>query len=221
MTDFAAYVLYVNRPDLLQRAIEGLPQLAADLTIIDNSEVDNGDLKGLGITVYRPPVPFTYSQSMNWMLKTATSRGKDFIINFHSDATNSNPEAANELLARCREERDKGTSWGCLWTFYDILWAINPVALNDIGGWDTNFHAYFTDQDTRRRLHMANWETIDTHIQGLDHEGSSVIKSDRKLEYLNGVTFPLFRHYYLAKWGGQPGHERFTVPFNVPDLFGK
>ncbi len=113
-----------------------------------------------------------------------------------------------------RDYRREGRRWACAWTFYDILWAINPVAVADIGGWDTELTSYFTDNDFKRRMGLAGWECIDTHIQGLSHEGSSVINSDPYLRYLNGVTFPLRRAYYVAKWGGEPGNERFYKPFN-------
>ena len=216
MTDFAAYVFFVNRPDLLDRSIRSMALSVGDYIIVDNSP--NSGL--YGPNAFRPPVPLSYSQSMNWMLKDATKRGKDFIIHFHSDATSTNPDAVAQLLEQCRLMKAEGRRWGCLWTHYDILWAINPVALNDIGGWDTNFSAYFVDNDTRRRLNLAGWETIDTGIQGISHEGSATINSDPKLKFLNGQTFPLFSQYYHAKWGGAPGAERFDVPFNNPTLFG-
>ncbi len=217
MTDFAAYVFYVNRPDLLARSVCSFPELSDDLTIVDNSAV-NVPSTVFG-KAFKPPVPLSYTQSMNWMLKDATERGKDFIIHFHSDATSSNSKAVLELLDYCRRMKAEGRRWGCLWTFYDILWAVNPLAMNDIGGWDTNFKDYFCDQDVRRRLNLAGWETIDTNIQGINHEGSATINSDPKLQFLNGQTFPLYSDYYAKKWGGAPGHERYQVPFNHPTLF--
>ena len=217
MTDLAAYVFYVNRPDLLKRSLASFPALADDLTIVDNSS----DTVPIGIIarIFRPPVPLTYTQSCNWMLHDATKRRKDFILHFHSDAVSTNPDAVTQLLAQCRRMRIEGRRWGCLWTFYDILWAINPVALNDIGGWDTNFSAYFSDNDIKRRLNLAGWETIDTDIQGLNHEGSATINSDPRLQFLNGQTFPLYLQYYRAKWGGGAGEEVYDTPFNRGDLF--
>jgi hypothetical protein len=219
-TDFAAYVFYVNRPDLLKRAVASFPDLHPELSVVDNSGdgVELGE-RELGAFVYEPDVPLSYTQSMNCILKDAIRRGKDFIIHFHSDATCTNPEAVSQLLEYCRRMKAENRRWGCLYTFYDILWAINPVAMQDIGGWDTNFSAYFSDNDIKRRLNLVGWETIDTGIQGIDHEGSATIRSDPKLEFLNSQTFPLHRQYYVWRWGGQPGEEKFTVPFNRPDLF--
>lgn len=220
--DFLAYVFYVNRPDLLDRALLSFPQLRNELTILDNSGYKQEDeTKGGIVRYYQPPVPLTYSQSMNWMLKDAMDRKVDFILHFHSDAFSVNPNAVDELLEKVREYRDAGRKWACAWTHYDLLWAINPVALEDIGGWDTNLPTYFGDNDARRRWELAGWECINTNIQGVDHEGSATINSDAKLQFLNQKTFPLYSYYYQERWGGEPGHEKFTVPFDNHELFGK
>ncbi len=219
MSDHYAYVFYVNRMDLLDRAIHAFPDLLGNLTVVDNSEYKN-EVKITGpIELFRPPVPFTYAQSMNWMLKDALERKVDFIVHFHSDAYSMNPNAVEELLEKVREYRDTNRRWACAWTHYDLLWAINPIALQDIGGWDTNLPTYFGDQDARRRWGLAGWECIDTHIQGIDHEGSATINSDPKLQFLNSIVFPLHSFYYQQKHGGEPGHEKYTVPFNRGDLF--
>lgn len=206
MTDYAAYTFYVNRPELLRRALTSLR--ITDATIVDNS----GNSETMG--TFHPPVPLTYAQSMNWMLKDAMEQEADFIIHFHSDAYSENPNAVNELLERVRAFKAAKRKWACAWTFYDILWAINPHCLHDIGGWDTNLPTYFGDQDFRRRAALAGWECIDTHIQGVNHEGSATINSDPKLKFLNGQVFPLHRQYYIQKWGGEPGREVYTKQFN-------
>lgn len=219
MSDFHAYVFYVNREDLLNRAIQAFPDVMENLTIVDNSEDSNLGVLGT-LEMYKPPVSLTYSQSMNWMLKDAKSRKVDFIIHFHSDAYSTNPTAVDELLEKVREYRDTGRKWACAWTMYDCLWAINPIALEDIGGWDTVFPSYFGDNDARRRWELAGWECINTDIQGIDHEGSATINSDPKLQFMNGQTFPLYSYYYSLKHGGEPGHETYKFPFDREDLFG-
>ena len=219
MTDFAAYVFYVNRPELLRRAILALPAWHDDLTIVDNSTTGVPDLE-LPFTprVYTPPIPLLYSQTMNWMLKDAQSKKVDFIAHFHSDADSANPTAAQELLDYARRFKAEGKRWACLWSYYDIAWIVNPLALADIGGCDTHFRDYFTDQDLKRRWHLAGWETHDTHIQGLSHEGSATINSDRKLREINARLFTLYGAIYGTKWGGGAGEEVFTHPYNNPEL---
>jgi hypothetical protein len=224
MSKVSAYVFYVNRPDLLDRALLSFPALSTAhiLTIVDNSGHDQKiDEQGGLVRYYQPPVPFTYAQSMNWMLKDAKEQKADVIIHFHSDAYSTNPMAEKELLEKIRETESSGKKWACLWTHYDLLWAINVKALDDIGGWDTNFPTYFGDNDVRRRWQLAGWECINTDIKGIDHEGSATINSDPKLQFLNSQTFPLYSYLYQTKHGGEPGHETYEFSYNRPDLFEK
>jgi hypothetical protein len=37
------------------------------------------------------------------------------------------------------------------------------------------------------------------------------------LKSVNNRKYVLYRQYYIAKWGGEPGREVFTVPFNAQD----
>ena len=233
MTDFAAYTFYVNRPDLLVRSLNAFPDLWPELTIVDNSP--SGIDKVLSrreipecIDIYRPPVPFTYTQSLNWMLLDSQDTWRrwsrpskaDFIIHFHSDATTTNPAAVQELLTYIRAAKAAGKRHGLWWTFYDVLFGINPEAVLSIGGWDPLFPSYFVDQDLRRRLMLTGWECVDTHIQGMSHEGSATINSDPKLQFENGRTFKFQSALYHDRWGGEPGHEVYLAPWNRPDLFG-
>ena len=209
--DYAAYVFYVNRPDFLRRSVDAFSDLRGELTVVDNS---HEGIEWESTPIFRPPVPMTYSQSTNWMLKNALLRGVDFILHFHSDAFCTNPDAVRELLGHVRENRKNGKRWGCAWTFYDILWAINPVAMREIGGWDTAFPSYFTDQDVTRRLTMDRWLCENTGIEGIGHAGSTTIKSNPTWDFVNGQTFSLYREYYIRKHGGPPGEEIFIHPFN-------
>lgn len=221
MSEYHAYTFFVNRLDLLRRSINSFPDLLGGLTIVDNSTYED-ELKVEGpVGLFRPPVQFTYAQSMNWMLKDALERKVDFIVHFHSDAYSTNPNAVEELLTKAREYKAEGRKFACCWTHYDLLWIIHVPALEDIGGWDINLPTYFGDQNARRMWGLAGWECIDTHIQGINHEGSATINSDPKLQFLNSQVFPLHRQYYIQKWGGEPGHERYDVEFNRKDLFGK
>ena len=228
MADFAAYVFYVNRPDLLIRSLESFRHIWGNLTVLDNSPSGNavdqiselgsdpsiGAMVGLVSSLnYVPPVPLAYAQGMNWMLKDALIKGVDFILHFHSDSYSKNPNAVQELLSYARKVRDGGKKWACLYTFYDILWCLNVDALRNMGGWDTNFPTYFGDNDFRRRAFLEGYECIDTGIQGIGHEGSATINSDGKLQFLNSRVFPLHEELYREKHGGPPGKERFLHPY--------
>ena len=212
MSDFAAFIPVVNRFDLLGDALKRAADIQPDLNIIDNSP--DGDVITYfpDANVYRSPIPLSFSQSMNLEFEITLLRQKDFLLHMHSDSIV--PEGAiSSLLDRAREIDQSGRRWGVIYTNYDVLCVYNPRAYSEIGGFDTFFPAYFSDNDWYRRLELASYERINTPIT-VGHHGSQTINSDRFLQYHNGVTFPLLRQYYVAKWGGEPGDEKYVKPFN-------
>jgi len=211
-TDFCAFIPVVNRIDLLQNVIAAVQPLWDDLTVIDNSE-RGVNVKPDKIKICCPPVPFSFTQSMNWELKQTLRRGKTFCVHMHNDAII--PEGACEkLLEFASNTHHTQQQWGVIYTLHDILCIYNPKVYEAIGGYDTNFSAYFSDNDYFRRMDLAGWKRINSGIE-VGHVGSQTINSDPYLRHVNQVTFPLYREYYRAKWGGVPGEEQFTHPFGV------
>jgi hypothetical protein len=221
--DWAAYVFYVNRPDLLRRSLECFPDLWDDTTIVDNSAEG---LPILDLTwpaarpphtqfprQWRPPVPLHYSQSVNWMLADALRKRRRLIVHFHADALSAHPDAVAQLLARARADLAASHRVCCWYTFHDILWAINTAALADIGGCDTRFHDYFCDGDLRVRWERAGWVRAQADVSGITHEGSATINSDPRRGWENGHTFPHYSALFKAKFGGEPGRETFSHPY--------
>ena len=197
-----------NRIDLLKAAIESMPSYRREVVVINNS--DEIALEGLGVrTVITPPTPLTFAQSMNVFRKMAMEGGLPFYLFAHSDMRASDATIEG-LLKQCRHWADR---WGCLFTSYDALCAVNTVAAAEVGEWDPNLPQYFADNDYYRRMAMAKYPCTDSGLK-VFHEPSQTIKSDFRLNFLNAQTFPLHRRYYEAKWGGPSGQERFTLPFN-------
>ena len=217
MSDYIMFIPYVNRIDLLRKAIESASDVRDHLVIIDNSK-DGLDGEHGWPTIIRPLVPLTFSQSMNAMLKLAKERGASICVWMHSDAE-AEPGVVMELITRARQYMAEGRKWGVLWTAYDALSAMNVEAFEDIGGWDVILTQYYSDNDAYYRLKLSGWECIDTGLK-VKHTPSSTINSDPLLHFLNGVTFPLYGYYYQQKFGGEPGHEKYNIPFARPDLFG-
>jgi hypothetical protein len=229
MMSYAAYVFFVNREDLLQRAIGAFAEIEPFLTVVNNSGKHFPEDASRLYDVFEPPVPLTYSQSMNWMLKDAEGKGVDFILHFHSDAYSTNPTAVKELLEYASKTKAENRRWACLWTLYDVLWVVNPIAARDVGGWDTLFPDYYTDQAFKQRCKRRGWELIDTNIQGIGHDkgdgvgngqhGSATINSDPQLSFIHGMIDPLYGILYQSMYGGIPGRETTLIPFGRADIF--
>jgi hypothetical protein len=98
-------------------------------------------------------------------------------------------------------------------TNYDALAAFNTAAFREVGGWDVHLPWYFADNSMYRKLRLAGYELIESNLP-VKHEPSQTIKSDPFLNHINGITFPIYAEYYRQCWGGSPGNETFTVPFN-------
>jgi len=209
MDDYRAFIFHVNREDLLAKALRSAAEIGDYLTVVDNSR------DGLSMAVarhYRPPVPLSFSQSMNFAMTSAKGHGSSFVLLMHSDAE-AHSGSCMQLVEYARRLNTEGRKWGVLFTNYDALAALNLALLDDVGLWDTNLPQYFSDNDYYRRIALAGYEKIETGIP-VDHTPSTTINSDPELKFLNGVTFPLYEQYYTQKWGGKPGKEIFKIPFN-------
>lgn len=209
MSDYRVFVPFVNRPDLLHKATASLADVKDYLAIVDNSG-DGSIWLDATIQTFQPLVPYTFSQTMNLILKVTRQAKAKICIFMHSDAE----AGEGTVMALISEARKReGTKWGVIWTNYDALAAFNPDAFEDIGGWDEVLPQYFSDVDTYRRLKLAGWECIDTGLP-VKHTASSTINADEFLKFRNSITFPLYQAYYHRKWGGASGHEIYIKPFN-------
>lgn len=232
MSDYHVYIPYLNRPDLLKRAVDSVPELWPNLTIIDNSsEQDVIDdtfhtpsMQGnIGLSIFRPNVPFSFTMSQNWFFYDAKRRGCKFMMWFHNDCQLPSG-AVQQMIDRVRGYYAEGRKWGVAFSYYDIFSAVNLAMVDEVGGYDTNIFSYVGDQDYYLRVKLAGWELVNTEIEveaiRSGHVGSQTINSDERIRLINGVTQTMANFYFSEKWGGEPGKEKFTTPWNRPDLFG-
>lgn len=100
------------------------------------------------------------------------------------------------------------------------LYANSPQLLEDVGTFDENFWpAYYEETDYLYRMHLAGWPSprenalvggtwVDVDAMNPDGDAHCIV------DELVQVQFAPLTAYYVAKWGGPPGEERFTHPFN-------
>jgi GT2 family glycosyltransferase len=96
------------------------------------------------------------------------------------------------------------------------FFAINPVVFDEVGYWDEGFYpAYFEDNDWYYRIKLKDPNRY-KEIPGQSvHLESVTLKrmSPHEVEK-HHINFRRNRDRYIAKWGGEPYHETFTVPWN-------
>ena len=87
--------------------------------------------------------------------------------------------------------------------------------IKKVGMMDENFFpAYYEDNDHRYRMKLVGlqWEMFPLSYK---HKVSSTLKSRKEFKVKNKTTFQKNFEYYVKKWGGIPGAEKFKSPFNV------
>ncbi|OBY81184.1 glycosyltransferase [Paenibacillus sp. KS1] len=207
---------YVNRKDLLYRALDSIELYWKHTYVLDNSPAH--DLRydselSRRVTVYEPPVSLTFTQSMNWFQRVALDQGADSVFYMHNDAE-AHPGTPEAFLGVLEELKNSGRKWGLALTNFDALAAYNMEAVRAAGSWDTVFSSYFADIDYHRRLRLAGYDEVFTGLP-VDHHGSSTRKSDAHYNFIIDTTWPLYERYYELKWGGKMAEETYRTPFNL------
>lgn len=84
-----------------------------------------------------------------------------------------------------------------------------------VGYVDVNFYpAYFEDNDYARRGQLLGMKMVQLQKAKYFHFWSRTIKEDEEKRRENDFYFPKNEKYYITKWGGKPGEERYTTPYN-------
>lgn len=92
---------------------------------------------------------------------------------------------------------------------------VTPSLVRKVGLLDENFFpAYYEDNDHRYRMKQAEieWELFPLEYE---HAVSSTINRDPVLHKKNQSTFTSNGKYYIEKWGGLPGNEKYETPFDM------
>lgn len=94
-------------------------------------------------------------------------------------------------------------------------YALNPITLDTICCFDENiFPIYLEDVDHHRRATLGGLVETNCADTMVYHGGSSAINKDPILARQNIHTQSKSGQYYHAKWGGNPHHENYKIPFN-------
>lgn len=91
-------------------------------------------------------------------------------------------------------------------------------AYDRIGPFDENFKpAYFEDNDYDRRKDLLGLIRETLTDCTFDHVGSATRKAMSNEQMINAhARFVSNERYYMRKWAGMPGKEKFKIPFERP-----
>lgn len=101
------------------------------------------------------------------------------------------------------------------------FWIVTANGVKRVGLFDENLYpAYLEDCDWSYRMKLIKMEHVDVPgvcaVHGEEGHGSCTIMSNEQVRAENHRTHGNNFRYYLAKWGGNNGEEKYLMPFNLP-----
>lgn len=86
----------------------------------------------------------------------------------------------------------------------------------EIGDFDEEFWpAYFEDNDYHYRMKLQGFAGTHVAEPSYFHAGSATLSTfTYERRQMHHHNFNKNKRYYIAKWGGLPGYEFYTTPFN-------
>jgi len=176
--------------------------------IIDNSGGECPPIPGAEIIGGRQP------QSVARAWNDAAQRTEGDLILSNDDIMFA-PDTIEKLLDVARTNERAGIVSVLEGQRFCLFW-LNRAAYEAVGSFDEVFApAYFEDNDYHYRLTLAGWEAPCVYTP-IRHENSATMKavSMQERETVHHERFRVCQRVYTQKWGGLPGQERYTEPYN-------
>lgn len=208
----------LNRADLLLESFETLRgQPYQHLFIIDNgnqSLLDEAAGTLERATLIRPGRNLGVSASWNLGLTEALKdESITHVLSINDDIV-LHPDQVWRVTELIERHLEKWFFVGeSLWSVWSIsrygveVMSIRPNEVFDPSFWpayceDNDFHYRLNLINPSKLLHNCPALTPMIYRNSMTHEKTPVINHERS------------ERFYIKKWGGKPGHEVFTIPFN-------
>src|ERR1700676_4258819 len=205
---YKLHIPFGSRLDLLEEAVHAV----RDIGNI-HLGADGIDCPPIPDVVVHEPGLVSCVSLINMCIKS--SWDDDVMFLCHNDAF-AKEGVAKKMLDYTRNAFETDKQWGFIRSHYDVLAAYNMTAIRDTGYWDVMYFQYRADVDYYHLLKTRGWHELDSGLNdGVIHNGQESVKSDPlfnyRTQFRNSVDFD--GRYYQMKWGGDPGHERYSKPF--------
>lgn len=230
---------HYNRPDLTIRCIESIDYPVTVLVLVFNRLDGQGDLARIMAAIESRREFVAHAECVFHPNAGVAGAWNEIIKLFPADwwmiVNNDIQFTAGDLgkLAEyVRQNAPDLNLWQRPRLFYGnhgASWfALTAGCVQAAGLFDENFYpAYDEDCDYARRCDLLGVQRANVpdvhaiHGEATDpkdtSKGSSTIMSDPEARAKNGRTHGSNNEYYQRKWGGLPGRETFTNPFNELD----
>jgi hypothetical protein len=157
------------------------------------------------------------SAALNKGFKRAMAEHCDYIVYVADDVIVRGDDIQRMLTSLIENDL-----WVKLFNLGFAFFAVNPEVFKHVGYWDEGFYpAYFEDNDWQYRIILKDPSKISGSIHESEdiaqsiHIGSATLKRMTPEEQeRHHENFRRNRDRYIRKWGGEPLHEVYTVPWN-------
>jgi GT2 family glycosyltransferase len=197
----------INRADLLNEALDKYRWTWSKrhIYIVDNGNQEIDD-SNPWVHIHRPFKNLGVSASWNWCLKKAFENGYTHIAILNDDIVWEKTIDQIEQFIRDNPAGlyVSGGTWCCFILSYE--------AFMKVGGFDEGFYpAYFEDNDFCYRCRLAEIPRVTDHFFSPEvYRNSMTIDKDGSLN----TNFDTNKEKFVIKWGGEPGKEKFKVPYD-------
>lgn len=206
---FAIGIPTINRNDLLQEALSKYAVTYPDIEIFI---IDNGNQSVCSphpkTEIYVAWANYGVAKSWNYLAKRIFDSGYDYALILNDDVVlGSNQSELNEFI-------ETVAIYDFIVTYQNWCSFILPKKTFDlVGSFDEQFgNAYFEDNDYYYRMSLLGMSYHKNEILNPEiYRNSQTIEKDKSLN----MGFTKNKEYYIAKWGGEPHHEKFKLPFNA------
>jgi GT2 family glycosyltransferase len=197
----------INRADLLVEALETYETSweKRHIYIVDNGNQEI-PTRSPWVKIHRPGINLGVSASWNWILKQAFSIGYTHVALLNDDIIWK--RGIREIEKFIQENPAglyvSGGTWCCFIVAYETF--------QSVGGFDEGFFpAYFEDNDYCYRCRINSVPRVtDPFFSPEVYRNSMTIDKDGSLNQ----NFDTNKQKFVIKWGGQPGQEKYTVPYD-------
>ena len=200
----------------LLHEIEPRPSLSIRILILDNGgkllEASEGRELAANnrVRIVIPPYNLGVAGSWNYFARTA---GRCIISNddvlFSQTSIHEFEDAANRNPDAVIIENDHPVGG------FSTFLLNRPEKWMELGGFDELLNpAYFEDNDARIRLRLAGNPVRKVRLSNWHHDNSSTLNnSSEDYKRMHWCMYARNKAYYIKKWGGEPGNERYNQPF--------
>lgn len=206
---FCILIPTINQKHLLTHALNwylaNMP--GTEIFVLDNGKQGlvsaNPKLK-----IFEMPNPMGVAASWNWLIYMGIQHGYEKFLVLNDDV----------ILKRYTDEIDSLINAHQPYTFHaptpQFNWStyiITKQIFEKTGCFDENFKkCFFEDNDYEYRMRLAGITINQTNLLSPHF----FLNSQSSIADPTLADFAGNREYYEQKWGGSPGEEKYTTPFN-------